>query len=367
MNFELTPEQRLLQATARDWFAKRFRPSDMRILLEGRTTITDTRELAAAGYLGALVDVERQGGGLSLLELALVCEEAGRVLADVPLVATAADSVGVLADGSEVASQLLVRIATDGERVAVAHADNARLDRSTSRITARAPAVIGAELAAVLVIVHDNPADPWVAVVGADGEKVSRSSRSPVDPTRRLADVACDDTPAVVVSQGERAMRSIATGRWRACVALASEDLGAAAACLERSVAYAKERRAFGRAIGSFQIIKHMCVDAYIAVEQLRTLVWYAAWCESGEPESFPLAASAARVYAADTLDRCAETQIQVHGGIGTSWEHDAHLFWRRAQVDAAILGDPVHHRELVARATLAMQPAGAGGDAARG
>lgn len=139
---------------------------------------------------------------------------------------------------------------------------------------------------------------------------------------------------------------------------MAAEDLGAAVACLDLSVAYAKDRHAFGRAIGSFQVIKHMCVDAYIAVEQLRTLVWYAAWCESGEPELFPLVASAARTYAAETLDRCAETQLQVHGGVGATWEHDAHLFWRRAQVDKAVLGDPVHHREVVARAALALQAA---------
>lgn len=339
----------------------------MRHLLEGRPSIDHSRDLAASGYLGALIDVDRQGEGLSLLELALVCEQAGRVLADVPLVATAAHSVGVLAEANGAAVEVLARIARDGETVAVAQADDAWLDRSTARVTARAPAVVGAEVAAVLVIAHDDPADPWVAVVSADGEGVSRASRRAVDPTRRLADVACNDAPAVVVSQGESAMRSIEIGRRRAYVALASEDLGAAAACLERSVAYAKERRAFGRAIGSFQVIKHMCVDAYIAVEQLRTLVWYAAWCEGGEPEAFPLVASAARAYAAETLDRCAETQIQVHGGVGATWEHDAHLYWRRAHVDKAILGDPVHHREQVARAALALQAARSDGKAAPG
>jgi alkylation response protein AidB-like acyl-CoA dehydrogenase len=356
VNFELTPEQQLLQSTARDWFAKRFAPSDMRHLLEGHPSHKDSRELASAGYLGTLIDVDRQGEGLTLLELALICEQAGRMLADVPLVATAAYSVGVLAEADGAASELLARIATNGTTVAVARADDARLDRSNSTVTARASAVIGAEVAEVLVIAHDAPTDPWVAVVSADGDGVSRASGRAVDPTRRLADVACNDAPALVVSQGDAARRSIETGRRRAYVALASEDLGAAAACLERSIAYAKDRRAFGRAIGSFQVIKHMCVDAYIAVEQLRTLVWYSGWCERGEPESFPLVASAARVYAAETLDRCAETQIQVHGGIGATWEHDAHLFWRRAQVDKAILGDEMDHRELVARAALELQ-----------
>jgi alkylation response protein AidB-like acyl-CoA dehydrogenase len=359
MNFDLTPEQQLLQSTASDWFAKRYGPHEMRNLLDGRPGTEHKRELAASGYLGALIDEEHDGQGLTLLELALVCEQAGRMLADVPLVATAAHSVGVLAGGGGAAGEILTRIARDGETVAVANADDARLDGATSSVTARAPAVMGAEAAAVLLVTHEDPTDPWVAIVGAGTEGVSTLSRQAVDPTRRVADIVFDGAPAVVLSRGERATRAMGIGRRRAYVALAAEDLGAAVACLDRSVAYAKDRHAFGRAIGSFQVIKHMCVDAYIAVEQLRTLVWYAAWCERGEPASFPLVASAARTYAAETLDRCAEAQIQVHGGVGATWEHDAHLFWRRAQVDKAILGDPVHHRELVARAALALHAAG--------
>lgn len=200
MNFDLTPEQHLLQSTASDWFAKRYGPREMRNLLEGRAGTDHKRELAASGYLGALIDEEHEGQGLTLLELALVCEQAGRMLADVPLIATAAHSVGVLAGGGGAAGEILTRIARDGETVAVANADDARLDGATSTVTARAPAVMGAELAAVLLVTHENPTDPWIAIVTAGAKGVSTLSRRAVDPTRRVADVVFDTAPAVVVS-----------------------------------------------------------------------------------------------------------------------------------------------------------------------
>jgi alkylation response protein AidB-like acyl-CoA dehydrogenase len=355
MNFDLTAEQRLLQATSRAWFAANYQPGDMRELLEGGRAGGNSKALAETGYLGALINVERGGGGLSLLELALICEQAGWVLADAPLVATAAHAVGVLTDGNDAAQALLTVIADAGDTAAVVEAAEAHLDRDNHTVTLFAPACLGAELAEIFIVTHEDATDAWVALLPGSDVRVSRETHTAVDPSRRLANIRCDGAPADVVIEGDAARRSIASGRRRAIVALASEDLGAASACLERSVAYAKERHAFGRPIGSFQAIKHLCVDAYIAVEQLRTLVWYAAWCERGEPASFPIAASAARAYAAETLRQCAQTLIQVHGGVGVTWEHDAHLYWRRAHVDRVILGDPASHREAVARAALAV------------
>jgi alkylation response protein AidB-like acyl-CoA dehydrogenase len=354
VNFELTAEQRLLQATSRAWFSKHFQPADMRRLLDNEASAGNGNAgLAETGYLGALIGAEHHGGGLSLLELALICEEAGRVLADVPLIATAAHAAGILLACGERSPSVLAAIATGGEVAAVIEARDAVLDRETCTVTAHCPAAFGAELAASLVVVHEDRVDPWVAVVRADAKGVTREARRPIDPTRRLARVSCDHAPAELLCEGKAATRSIESGFRKALVALAAEDLGAATACLDASITYAKERHAFGRPIGSFQAIKHMCVDAYIAIEQLRTLVWYAGWCEAGEPLSFPMAASAARSYAAETLEKCVETQIQVHGGLGVTWEHDAHLYWRRAQVDKVMLGDAVLHRELVGQAAL--------------
>lgn len=121
-------------------------------------------------------------------------------------------------------------------------------------------------------------------------------------------------------------------------------------------MAYAKQRHAFGRAIGSYQAVKHLLVDVYVAVEQLRSLVWWAAWAADRAPGELPLAAAAAKAAAATTLEQAAETVIQVHGGIGFTWEHDAHLYWRRAKVDRFLLGDDVAAFDEVAR--LAMREA---------
>ena len=119
-------------------------------------------------------------------------------------------------------------------------------------------------------------------------------------------------------------------------------------------VDYAQQREAFGRVIGSYQAVKHMLVDAWAGVEQLRSLVWWAAWAADAAPEQLPLAAAAAKAHAAVVLERAAETLIQVHGGIGFTWEHDAHLYWRRAKVDRLLLGDAAEHLDAVARLAVA-------------
>jgi alkylation response protein AidB-like acyl-CoA dehydrogenase len=137
-------------------------------------------------------------------------------------------------------------------------------------------------------------------------------------------------------------------------VVLAAEDLGAADRAVAMAVAYAKERQAFGRAIGSYQAVKHMLVDAWVGVDQLRSLVWWAAWAADEAPAEFPLAAAAARAHAAEVLERAAETCVQVHGGTGYTWEHDAQLYWRRAKVDRLLLGDAAEHLDAVARLALA-------------
>jgi alkylation response protein AidB-like acyl-CoA dehydrogenase len=145
-----------------------------------------------------------------------------------------------------------------------------------------------------------------------------------------------------------------ARARQVGAVVLAAEDLGAAERCVELGVAYAQEREAFGRRIGSYQAVKHMLVDAWVGVDQLRSLVWWAAWAADSAPAELPLAASAAKAYAAEAFERAAETVVQVHGGIGFTWEHDAHLYWRRAKVDRLLLGDAAEHLDTVARLAVA-------------
>ena len=183
-------------------------------------------------------------------------------------------------------------------------------------------------------------------VVGAGEVTVG----APIDATRGLASVRLTDRRVLREDAGTLWARARLVG----AVVLAAEGLGAADRAVQLGVAYAKERQAFGRAIGSYQAVKHMLVDAWVGVDQLRSLVWWAAWAADNAPDEFPLAASAAKAYAARVFEQAAETVIQVHGGIGYTWEHDAHLYWRRAKVDRLLLGDEAEHLDAVARLAVA-------------
>jgi alkylation response protein AidB-like acyl-CoA dehydrogenase len=184
----------------------------------------------------------------------------------------------------------------------------------------------------------------------ASPSEVDLTEQPHLDPTRGLVRVR----PSGGTSLGAVSADAVARARHVAEVVLAAEDLGTAARCLEMAVDYAKERVAFGRPIGSFQAVKHACVDMFAHVEQLRSLVWFAAWCADHDAAQLALAASAVKAYSAEAVELCAASCIQIHGGIGFTWEHDAHLFWRRAKVDRLLLGDAAWHRARVAELSLA-------------
>jgi alkylation response protein AidB-like acyl-CoA dehydrogenase len=185
------------------------------------------------------------------------------------------------------------------------------------------------------------------ALVVGEGEA---TAGSPIDATRGLASVRLTSRRVLAEGAGELWARARQVG----AVVMAAEDLGAADRAVQLGVAYAKERQAFGRPIGSYQAVKHMLVDAWVGVDQLRSLVWWAAWAADAAPDELPLAAASAKALAARVLEQAAETLIQVHGGIGFTWEHDAHLYWRRAKVDRLLLGDEAEHLDTVARLAVA-------------
>jgi alkylation response protein AidB-like acyl-CoA dehydrogenase len=331
MNFALDDQQRLLQRTAREWFEAHCQPGEMRRMLDGAAAQDHLQPLAAVGFTGVLVGEAHGGSGLDVLDLAVVAEEAGRVLADVPLLSTAAWAASLLRGaGGEQAAALLSDIAAGHARVSVVEEPGAAV-------------IDGLRATAFLAT-----ADPGLVLATPSEAEVADQPQ--IDPTRGLARVRLTGgTPVGPVGAEE-----VARARHVAEVILAAEDLGAAARCLDMAVAYAKERVAFGRPIGSFQAIKHMCVDMFAQVEQLRSLVWFAAWCADHDAAQLPLAASAAKAYSAEAVELCASSCIQVHGGIGFTWEHDAHLYWRRAKVDRVLLGDAARHRARVAELALA-------------
>jgi alkylation response protein AidB-like acyl-CoA dehydrogenase len=300
-------------------------------MLDGAAAPDLGDELAAVGFLGVLVDEARGGSGLEVLDLTVVAEEAGRTLSTAPLVGAAGWAASLLRSGEEEpASAVLREIASGTERIAVVEEDGAP--------------VIGARDATAFLAVGDG-----ALVLAAPGAAEITEPRQ-MDPTRGLARVRVSRGKPL----GRVAPEEIARARHVAEVVLAAEDLGTSARCLEMAVDYAKQRVAFGRPIGSFQAIKHMCVDMFAQVEQLRSLVWYAAWCADHDLARLPMAASGAKAYASGAVELCGSTCVQVHGGIGFTWEHDAHLYWRRAKVDRVLLGDAARHHARVAELALA-------------
>ncbi|MPQ98436.1 acyl-CoA dehydrogenase [Modestobacter sp. I12A-02628] len=324
MNFDLDTDQRDAAAGAKDFFAGQASPADARRALDGSPVAPGRAALAEVGFLGITVPESAGGAGAGVLDLAVVAEQAGAVLAG-PSLVTAARAAVLLADHPDLLAAL-----ADGSR------GFAVLD---GPVGGSAPSLDARDADTFLAL------DGGALVVG-EGEV---TSGAPIDATRGLGSVRLTSSRVLVEDAGALWARARQVG----AVVLAAEDLGAAGRAVQMGVDYAQMRTAFGRKIGSYQAVKHSLVDAWVGVEQLRSLVWWAAWAADAAPGELPLAASAAKAFAAETLERAAETVIQVHGGVGFTWEHDAHLYWRRAKVDRLLLGDEAEHLDAVAALVL--------------
>ncbi|MGY1607197.1 acyl-CoA dehydrogenase family protein [Geodermatophilus sp. SYSU D00700] len=326
MNFDLSDDQRAAAAGAREFFTGSVPLSAARAALDGDGVPAPGRKaLADIGFLGVTVPESAGGAGGSVLDLAVVAEQAGAVLAG-PSLVTAARAAVLLEGVPDLAAQL-----ADGS-AAIAVLDGP--------VTGSAPSIDAAD--ATLFLGLDGG-----TLVAGEGEVVPGR---PLDATRGLARVRLTSRRVLAEDAGALWARA----RQVAAVVLAAEDLGAADRAVLMGVQYAQQREAFGRLIGSYQAVKHMLVDAWVGVDQLRSLVWWAAWAADSAPDELPLAASAAKAYAAEVFERAAETVVQVHGGIGFTWEHDAHLYWRRAKTDRLLLGDAAEHLDTVTRLAVA-------------
>jgi alkylation response protein AidB-like acyl-CoA dehydrogenase len=288
------------------------------------------------GLAGLAIDEKYDGQGATFVELAVACEEMGRSLLPVPFLASA-----VLAAGATSDADVLTQIAA-GSPAALAHESaSARASSGTDgwRITGEWHAVIDGAVANQLIVV----ADGTTFAVSPDASGLRRTPVPTMDQTRRQARLVCNDTPARRV-EGDLA-RAVDLGR----VALAAEAVGGARWCLDATVAYAKTREQFGRPIGSFQALKHRMADMYVAVETATSTAEHAAWVAAHQPDQLPLIAAAAKVYCADAYAHVAQETIQLHGGIGFTWEHDAHLHLKRAWSTRQLLGVPTELRTRVA------------------
>ncbi len=355
MNLELTDEQTFLREAARDALSRFATVPAARDALESSAALPDLWPTACeAGWAGLLVSEAAGGAGLGAWEAMLVMMEAGRVLAGIALLGhlpasglldVGADSrLGAVADGELRACFVPARPPDELSAVwtVEARSGSVRADApvlgSDGRLDGSVAWVVDAPGADLFVVAAVSPSGEPVAVVvdaSLDGVSVERVMR--YDGTRSLGHVTFASASADVLS--DVGADELAGAWYLAQALLAAESLGAVETALATSVAYAKERFTFGRAIGSYQAVKHSLVEVLRLRENAYSLLVYAGWAYEDAREEFPLAASAARSAAGHALDYASRAMISVHGGIGATWEHDAPLFFRRAQLSRRLLG----------------------------
>jgi alkylation response protein AidB-like acyl-CoA dehydrogenase len=344
MDFELSEDQVALRDGARELLDGVAPPEAVRRVVDaGCGHSTDIwSAMIDQGWLGVAIPEERGGLGFGAVELAVLLEEIGRHATPVPFA-----PVVLAIHALETAGQQdVVNRLVAGDSLACV-AWSARADAVTATETAdgwtlsgRTDPVLAAPSASVALVVAAAADGPALFVV--DLEVVGRPAPEPaIDRTRELGWLRFDATPADRLGDGD-AVGSLVD---RGATFASAEMLGAAGRVLEMTVDYAKERVQFGRPIGSFQAIKHRCADMLVDVEGMRSTVYWAAWCIGAKDPEASVAASTAKIWCADASARVMSSGLQVHGGIGFTWEHDLHLFLKRAQLDRLTFGNSAYHR----------------------
>jgi alkylation response protein AidB-like acyl-CoA dehydrogenase len=391
MDFDLSEDQLALRDAAADLISARCTTKRVREigLTQKRLDVDLWRAMADQGWLAVERPEARGGLELGMVELAVLCEQIGRQLAPVPFIGTVlasgaleqAVSAGVADHREEIAGvsigEWVDRLSTgaavgalawSGRRGAVAaeregaspagpagDADGAdgadRADGADGawRLSGVTDAVVYAPAADVVVLFayEPGPEGPSVSLFGVGQGASERPAAQPaMDQTRTLARLELVETKAARLGGAEQAELLLD----RAATASCAEMLGQADRVLEMTVGYAKDRVQFGRPIGSFQAIKHRCADMLVDTEGMRSSAYYAAWAVGAGDADASSAASAAKVWCSDASSRVMASALQVHGGIGFTWEHDLHLFLKRAQLDQTSFGDAVFHRDRLAR-----------------
>ncbi len=367
MNFGFTDEQNELRRMVRRFLEEKSPESEVRRLMataEGYDPAV-WRQMAEELALQGLAIPEQFGGqGFGPVEQYVVFEEMGAALLCSPFFATVALAApAILEVGTdEDKSRYLPGIA-DGTTIATVALtdDDGSWDLSaTSTVASAGPDgwtvsgtrsyVIDGMIATLVLVPAVTEHGLSLFAVSPDAAGVTREALATMDQTRKQARLTFAQTPAALVGQEGAAAEGLATAVQVALAALAAEQVGGAQRVLDNAVAYAKERIQFGRPIGSFQAIKHKCADMLLEVESAKSAAYYAAWAAQERNSELPIAASLAKSFCSEAYFHCAAENIQIHGGIGFTWEHHAHLYFKRAKSSELLFGDPAYHRSLLAQ-----------------
>ncbi|HVV74406.1 MAG TPA: acyl-CoA dehydrogenase family protein [Mycobacteriales bacterium] len=348
----LRPEHDELRTSVRKFLADTSPESAVRAVMETATGYDPDvwrRACDELGLAALIVPEQYGGGGYSFVEIGVVLEESGRVLWPSPLFATAvlATTAILSSQDLEAAADYLPPIAAGTLRATVATSGALVATRTngTWQVTGTSSYVIDGHTAELVLVFAETEAGLSLFAVNGDAAGLTREAQSTMDLTRKLAAVCLEATPARLVGTEGAGADLLERVLAAAAVALAAEQVGGAQRLLELTVDYVKDRKQFGRAIGSFQAVKHRCADMLVDVETARAVMVHALWSVATDSDELAEDAATAKVFCSDAYLSCAGAAIQLHGGIGFTWEHSAHLFFKRAKTSQLIFGHPVHHR----------------------
>jgi len=345
MNFDFSPEQKMLRDQARRFLAEAC-PTDAlrRYLADGDATFVDElwRQVGALGWTAVAVSEDHGGLELGALELAVLAEEFGRALAPLPFAATAALAPSLL-EGSHASSValLLEAVASGESRIAFAGLDSPRpaLSFEGDRISGSAIVAFNDQIDTLLALAQTRDG-PAVVRIDARADGIDRQPLTGLDDLVRHARWRLQGVPAEQLHGGANAGARWERARNHAAVLCAFEQVGGAEKALELARNYALERYTFGRAIGSYQAVKHRLADMAVTIELARSNAWFGAWAMANNAPELALAASTARVSATEAYEFAAIESLHLHGGIGYTWEADCHFHYKRAKWLAVSLGD---------------------------
>jgi alkylation response protein AidB-like acyl-CoA dehydrogenase len=354
MQFGLNESQQILQSNARKFFTAECPMAEVRRIAESTDgfDLALWAKIAEQGYTGVIIPEEYGGLGLGLIECALLIEEAGRTLLPGPFLSTLIAAAFVDAGGSPEQKERLLRPICEGKSRAAYASIEPNPARDMSRVEMRG----GKTLTGRKIFAPDAASADFLVVLCADGSYVvpcgagvTIEPMPHLDLTRRMYGVTFDQAPAELLPNDAAVHRGVDIAR----LALAAETVGGMQRVLDMSVEYAKTRKQFGNPIGKYQAVQHMCADSYLETESARSAVYYAAWALQENIPEAATAVSVAKMYAGDASRNVGNRGIQIHGGMGFTWENDVHLYYRRFKSNETSFGDPTFHRERIARLVI--------------
>ncbi|HVM41134.1 MAG TPA: acyl-CoA dehydrogenase family protein [Acidimicrobiia bacterium] len=372
MNFAFSEEQEALRETVAQFLGGKSPSSEVRRLMETTEGYDESvwKQMGEQmGLQGLHIPEEYGGQGYTFVELGIVLEEMGKVLLCAPYFATVCLAANAILNvGSDAQKKDLLPGIASGETIATLAftepsgkwgADGIGMTYESSgdgfTLSGEKMFVLDGHNADLIVVVARKSGTSGTEglsffTVRGDADGLTRTALETMDMTRKQAKLEFSGVKADLLGEEGSGWDALSKTLDQAAVCLSSEMVGGAQQVLDMSVDYAKVRVQFGRPIGSFQAIKHKCADMLLEVESAKSAAYYAAWAAAEDNEELPVVASLAKAYCSDAYFHCAAENIQIHGGIGFTWEHDAHLYFKRAKSSETYLGDATYHRELLAQ-----------------